>query len=149
MIINNYLWKKRNHQWLILEKWCSNAHQREKFTRYWKQQMEFTFLLFSRLTEISFGTSYVEINWLVSVLNLKFIAWDHVKIIEVPHIEGLRIPEILEFAQRHWYIHSYLPEYEWEKYPSRRWIWNIGEFVQLMHFDSEFFNPKQIQRLYK
>ena len=62
-------------------------------------------------------------------INLKYISWNEVKIIEVPHIEGLRIPEILNFARRHWNIGKYLPEYEWEKYSSRKWIWNVGKLA--------------------
>ena len=41
---------------------------------------------------------------------MKFIAADRVKIIEVPHIEGLRIPEILEYAEEHCEIGNYLPD---------------------------------------
>ena len=53
----------------------------------------------------------------------------YVKIIEVPHIEGLRIPEILEFASKHWRIDKYMPDNDSEKYPSRKWIWNVGKWL--------------------
>ena len=49
------------------------------------------------------------------------------KIIEFPHIKGLSIPEILEFASSYWDLNSHLPEYECEKYLSRKWIWNVGK----------------------
>ena len=45
----------------------------------------------------------------------------------VPHIEGLRIPEILEFARTYCEIDKYMPEYETDKYPSRKWICNVGK----------------------
>ena len=34
----------------------------------------------------------------------------------MPHIDGLRIPEILAFAREHWEIDKYMPEYESDKY---------------------------------
>ena len=107
----------------IALKWTTNV----KYTRYYQQQVESFFLLWSKWTEISSGTFSVEINLWVVTLILKCIDCNQVKIIEVPHIEGLRIPEILTFARRHWNIDSYLPEYECEKYPSRKWIWNVGK----------------------
>ena len=41
-------------------------------------------------------------------------------------IEGLRIPDLLEFAEKHWPIEQFMPDYNCEKYPSRNWIWNVG-----------------------
>ena len=58
---------------------------------------------------------------------LKYIDGNNVKIINVPHIEGLRVPDLLEFASKHWDISRYMPEYECEKYPSRKWIWNVSK----------------------
>ena len=34
----------------------------------------------------------------------KYVDWNKVRIIEVPHIEGLRIPDLLKFAEKHWAI---------------------------------------------
>ena len=62
-------------------------------------------------------------------LTRKYIEWSKIKIFELPHIEGLRIPDLLEFASKHWAINKYMPEYECEKYPSRKWIWNVSEFL--------------------
>ena len=36
---------------------------------------------------------------------------DRVKLAMVPHIEGLRIPEILEFARDHFDVDKYMVEY--------------------------------------
>ena len=51
---------------------------------------------------------------------------DKVKFAMVPHIEGLRIPEILDFARKHCEIDRYMPDFEPDKYPSRKWICNVG-----------------------
>ena len=67
----------------------------------------------------------MEINLWIITLILKYIDYNQVKIIDVRHIEGLHIPVILAFTSRHWDINSYLPEYECEKYLSRKWIWNV------------------------
>ena len=45
----------------------------------------------------------------------------------VPHIEGLRIPKILEFARTYIEIDKYMPEYETDKYSSRKCICNVGK----------------------
>ena len=82
-----------------------------------------------------------QINWdsirdilseekLVSLyLTREYVEWSKIKIIELPHIEGLRIPDQLEFGSKHWAFNKYMPEYEYEKYPSRKWIWNVSEFL--------------------
>ena len=46
--------------------------------------------------------------------------------IKVPQIPGLRLPDIIDFAEKHIDIHSFLPEYRTFRYPSRQWVWNIG-----------------------
>ena len=37
--------------------------------------------------------------------------------------------DLQEFASKHWAINKYMPEYECEKYHSRKWIWNVSEFL--------------------
>ena len=59
-------------------------------------------------------------------INNRFIYGKDVLHVKVPHIEGLRTPDIIEFARQHMEIDSYLPEYKTARYPSRRWIWDIG-----------------------
>ena len=70
-------------------------------------------------------------TWKSIVLFYQFIEWSRVRIIEVPHIEELRIPEVLEFASLHCSIQKYMPNYESEKYPSRKWICNVGGLLVL------------------
>ena len=41
----------------------------------------------------------------------KYGDWNKVRIIEEPHIEGLHIPELLKFAEKHWAIEKYMPDY--------------------------------------
>ena len=59
----------------------------------------------------------------------KYVDWNKVRIIEVPHIEGLRIPDLLKFAEKHWAIEKYMPDYQCEKYPSRKWVCNVNKFT--------------------
>ena len=43
----------------------------------------------------------------------------------VPQIEGLTIPEILEFGRSNWDILDYLPEHKDCRLPSREFLWNV------------------------
>ena len=79
---------------------------------------------------------------------MKFVEADRVKIIEVPHIEGLRIPEMLAFVGEHCEIGKYLPDYDWEKYPSRKWIWNVGISNRILLQYSLLFIGRWIQTVY-
>ena len=46
--------------------------------------------------------------------------------IKVPQIPGLRLPDMIDFAEKHIDIHSFLLEYRTFRYSSRQWVWNIG-----------------------
>ena len=46
---------------------------------------------------------------------------------KVPHIRGLRVSDLIEFAEQHVEIKSYLPEYKTERFPSRQWVWNMSK----------------------
>ena len=59
-------------------------------------------------------------------INNRFIYGKDVLHVKVLHIEGLHIPDIIEFARQHMDIDSFLPEYKTVRYPSRKWIWDIG-----------------------
>ena len=43
----------------------------------------------------------------------------------VPQIEGLTIPEILEFGRSNWDILDYLPEHKDCRLSSREFLWNV------------------------
>ena len=51
---------------------------------------------------------------------------NEVNVVKVPHIKGLRITDIIKFAEKHFDIKSYLPEYKTERYPSRDYVCNVG-----------------------
>ena len=44
----------------------------------------------------------------------------------VPNIDGLHILEVLEFEREQKEIDKYIPEFESDKYHSRKWILNVG-----------------------
>ena len=71
---------------------------------------------------------------------MQYVPGNKVNFIEVPHIQGLRIPEILNFTGKHWKIEQYIPDYETDKYPSRKWIWNVGKLFHKIIEYSEFYN---------
>ena len=52
-------------------------------------------------------------------INNRFIYGKDVLHVKVPHIEGLRTPDIIEFTRQHMEIDSNLPEYKTARYPSR------------------------------
>ena len=70
----------------------------------------------------------------VLVGDKKVLKWKDVKVCSVPHLKGLKINELLEFARTHFDVDNYIPDYEYDKKPNRNWIWNIinsvcqGEF---------------------
>ena len=50
---------------------------------------------------------------------------------QVPHINGLRIADIIAFAKDHFDIESYLPSFkDPNKLPDRSWVCNIGKKIQ-------------------
>ena len=49
----------------------------------------------------------------------------NVSIVKVPQIKNLSIKAILIWAKENTSIESYLPSYDYEKYPNRDWLWNI------------------------
>ena len=61
----------------------------------------------------------------------RFIYGGDVVQVRIPHIKGLRVADIIEFAKKHIDIMTYLPEYKTERYPSRSWIWNLGILIIL------------------
>ena len=71
------------------------------------------------------------------------IKWKDVKVCSIPHLKGLTIKELLEFAKAHFEITKYIPDYEYDKKPNRNWIWNIintmcqAEFQK--YLDSKIF----------
>ena len=61
----------------------------------------------------------------VLVGDKKAMKWKDIKVCTVPHLKGLTIPELLQFARNHFAIDDFIPSYEYSKNPNRDWIWNI------------------------
>ena len=78
----------------------------------------------------------------------RFIYGNKVVHIKVPQILGLRLPDIIDFAEKHIDIHSFMPEYKTFRYPSRQWVCNVG-MVILFDFGSGNVGTKRIQRVYQ
>ena len=55
------------------------------------------------------------------------------KLVQVPHLPGLRVSDILKFAKSKVDIEEYLPNFKNDdKFPDRAWVWNIGKAVSVM-----------------
>ena len=54
----------------------------------------------------------------------KLLKSNDVKVCSVPHIDGLKISQIINFWKQHANISLYLPDYGYTKYPNRVWLWN-------------------------
>ena len=61
----------------------------------------------------------------VLVSDKKAMKWKDIKVCTVPHLKGLTISELLQFARNHFAIDDFIPSYEYSKNPNRDWIWNI------------------------
>ena len=59
-------------------------------------------------------------------LSFRFLKGVDVKVMQVPHFEGLRVKEILHWARQHTAIEDYLPELKPPKFISRDWLCNVG-----------------------
>ena len=59
------------------------------------------------------------------VVDKKSIKWKDVKVCSVPHLKGLTIKELIEFARTNFEIDLYISDYQYDKNPNRNWIWNI------------------------
>uniref|UniRef100_A0A7S3JAA4 Uncharacterized protein n=1 Tax=Euplotes harpa TaxID=151035 RepID=A0A7S3JAA4_9SPIT len=55
----------------------------------------------------------------------KFTHCSEVKVIKVPHLEGLRVSDILQFARRSFNMNQFLPEFSYDKEPNRDWLCNL------------------------
>ena len=55
----------------------------------------------------------------------KYLLCKEIIVAKVPHIESLRVKDIVWFAADNIDIKSYMPEYEYNKDPQREWIGNI------------------------
>ena len=59
-----------------------------------------------------------------------YIKWSEMKIIKVPHLEGLRVKDILNWAREIVEIDRYIPDYDYQKEPNREWFINLVYILQ-------------------
>ena len=66
----------------------------------------------------------------------KFLYSKDVKWVKVPHIKSLSIQDILNFAKEYTDIESYLPNYNYDKFPNRDWLCNVINTISNKEFSS-------------
>ena len=91
--------------------------------------------------------SYANQSYLRGVCNGQklWIRCSKVKVVKVPHAKGLEVASILKFAFDHFDLIKYLPEYEYQKEPSRELVWNLVN--TLIHYQfQEYMNGKISER---
>ena len=54
-----------------------------------------------------------------------YVKSEDIKVIKVPHYNGLTVAKILNFARNKGDIQSYLPDYKYSKEPNREWLCNL------------------------
>ena len=61
-------------------------------------------------------------------MTLQYVQNSKLKVLQVPQIEGLRLENIVEFADKRINIKEYLPTFKnQKKLPDRSWVCNLGE----------------------
>ena len=66
----------------------------------------------------------------------RYLKCSQIKVCSVPQLKGLRVEDLLKFAEENIDIKGYLPDYEYRKLPNRQWLCNmlntlIGEKFKL------------------
>ena len=69
------------------------------------------------------------------------VKYSEVKVIRVPHLEGLRTKDILQWARERVDIDRYISDYEYQKEPNREWFVNFVNTLLEEDF-REFINDK-------
>ena len=82
----------------------------------------------------------------IMVGDKKFLKCSQVKVCTVPHYKMLTIPDMLKFAKTKVDINLFLPDYEYQKYPNRQWLWNVLNTVLGDDF-KKFVNEKIQERV--
>ena len=65
----------------------------------------------------------------------QYIRWSEVIVVQVPQYKGLRINDLIKFAETKFEIHNFLPKYDYKKESNREWLCNLintiipGEFI--------------------
>ena len=70
-----------------------------------------------------------------------YVKWSEVKVIKVPHLQGLRVKDILNWARERVEIDRYIPDYDYQKEPNREWFLNLVNTLLEDDF-KDFINDK-------
>ena len=53
----------------------------------------------------------------------------YIMLIQITGYKGLRVYDIIKYAETKMYIRRYLPDYEYSTEPNRAWLWNVANSV--------------------
>ena len=86
----------------------------------------------------------------VSIRNV--LHWLGVKMHDVvmthaPHIQGLRVFQIISMAKQHWNIDQYLPEFKDDKLLSREFVVNVGKNISILKNLVNTLIPEKLQEM--
>ena len=86
---------------------------------------------------------YATQKYLREILTAKksYIKLTEVIVIQVPQYDGLRVKDLVKFAESETDIDSYLPKYEYNKEPNRLWLYNLINTLIPEKF-KEFINSR-------
>ena len=74
-----------------------------------------------------------------------YLKWKNVIVIKIPQYKGLTVKDIIKFAETQVDVHSYLPDYEYDKVPNREWLCNIVNTLIPKDF-KEYVDQKVLER---
>ena len=74
-----------------------------------------------------------------------YLNWKIVIVIKVSHYKRLTVKDIIEFAETQVDVHSYLPDFEYDKAPNREWLWNIVNTLIPSEF-KDYIEQKVIEK---
>ena len=68
-----------------------------------------------------------KVSFMDEIKLLKVLKKKDVIMAYVPHVDGLRVHQILDEERKHWQIDEFMPELNDEKLPNREFVVNIGK----------------------
>ena len=74
-----------------------------------------------------------------------YLKCKEVKDCKVPHFKTLSVGWMLEFAKENTDIEQFLPDFNYQNFPNREWLWNLLNTVLEDRF-KEFIRTKQLER---
>ena len=78
---------------------------------------------------------------------LKILKQKDVIMTYLPHVDGLRVHQILYEARKHWQIDEFMPELNDEKLPNREFVVNIGNINKNNNIVVNSLIPDELQKM--